>query len=114
MTSDTFNDYKIEVLPGNDVESVMYDVQRRWGVRPFEQRLFIDGRPLAQEADLEYLGKGAQILVSRKQQGGSGKKGSAKRAAKKRSRKLAYKETKRIMAARSGQNKDMSFCEYEQ
>ena len=32
MTSDTFDDYEIKVLPGDNVESVMYDVQRRWGV----------------------------------------------------------------------------------
>ena len=34
MMSDTFDDYKIEVLPGDDVELVMYDIQRRWGVVP--------------------------------------------------------------------------------
>ena len=42
MTSDTFDDYEIEVLPGNDVESVKYNVQQRWGMQPSEQRLFID------------------------------------------------------------------------
>ena len=95
----------------------MYDVETRWGVVPSKQRLFVEGQLLAQEADLEHLGKGAKILVKqggRKKQGGSGKKGSTRRAAIDRSRKLAYKETKRIMAAWSGQNKDVSFCEYEQ
>ena len=29
MMSDTFDDYKIEVLPGDDVELVMYDIQKR-------------------------------------------------------------------------------------
>ena len=81
---------------------------------PSEQRLFVEGQSLAQEANLESLGKGAQIFVARKKQGGSGKKGSARRAAMEQSRKLGYKETERIMAARSGQNEDMSFCEYEQ
>ena len=66
----------------------MYDVQRRWGVEPSEQRLFIDGRPLAQDAILESLGKGAQILVAKKKQGGSGKKGAARRTAKEQSKKL--------------------------
>ena len=66
MTSDTFNDYEIEVLPGDNVKSVMYDVQRRWGVVPSKQRLFVEGRPLAQEANLEHLGKGAKIFVARK------------------------------------------------
>ena len=102
------------MLPRDDVKSVIYDVQRRWGVVPSEQRLFVEGRPLAQEANLEHLGKGANILFARKKQGGSGKKGLARRAAIYQPRKLAYKETKRIMAARSGRNKDVSFCEYEQ
>ena len=64
MISDTLNNYKIEVLPRDDVESVKYDVQRRWEVVPSKQRLFVEGRPLAQETDLEHLGKGAKILHS--------------------------------------------------
>ena len=114
MISDRFDDYGIEVLPGNDVELVMYKVQRKWGVGPSKQRLFIDGRPLSQDANLESLGEGAQILVAKKKQGGSGKKALARRAARERLRKLTYKETERIMAARSGRNKDMLLCEYEQ
>ena len=65
MISDSFDDYDIEVLPGDDVESLMDDVQLRWGLRPSEQRLFIDGRPLAQEAHLDSLG-GGQIYVAKR------------------------------------------------
>ena len=81
---------------------------------PSKQKLFVECRLLAQEADLEHLGKGAKILCTRKKQGGSGNKGPVRRAAIDRSRKLAYKETKRIMDARSNQNEDVSFHEYEQ
>ena len=84
MISDLFDEYDIEVLPGDDVKSVKYDVQLRWGLRPSEQSLLIDGRPLAQNADLDSLG-GGQIYVAKKQQGGGGKKASARRAAKRRS-----------------------------
>ena len=67
-----------------------------------------------QEADLERLGKGAKVLVARKEEGGSGEKGLVRHAAIDRTRKLAFKETKRIMDAWFGQNKDVSFCKYKQ
>ena len=81
---------------------------------PSKQRLFIEGQPFAQEADLERLDEGAKILVARKKQGGSGKKGSARQSVIDRTRKLTFKETKRLMAVRSSQNKDLLFREYKQ
>ena len=89
MTSDTYDDYEIEVLPGDNVEPVMYEVQRRWGVGPY---LLMVGRSHKMPIWNLYA-KGRRFLSQGK--GGGGKKSSARRAAMEQSRKLEYKVAKK-------------------